>query len=86
LAQRRPQAISHKEEASVTVTASPRQRTAAEKLTVKEILAELKIERSTWNDWRAKRTAPRCIKLPNGQLRVRRDVLDQWIEDREESA
>lgn len=69
----------------MTTVAIPRQRKSDEKLTLAEVLAELKVPRSTWNDWRAKKTAPRCIKLPNGQLRVRRTVLDQWIEDREEN-
>jgi len=53
-------------------------------LTLAEVLMKLKVSRSTWNDWRAKNRAPRCTKLPNGTLRVRRSVLDQWLEDQEE--
>jgi hypothetical protein len=30
--------------------------------------------------------APRCIKLPNGDLRVRRIELERWLDDREEAA
>ncbi|KOU25758.1 excisionase, partial [Streptomyces sp. WM6368] len=33
---------------------------------------ELGVSRSPFYDWRQKRRAPRCIKLPNGDLRVRR--------------
>lgn len=29
---------------------------------------------------------PRCIKLPNGDLRVRRGDLDNWLDDREDGA
>lgn len=30
------------------------------------------------------RLAPACIRLPNGELRVRRDVLNDWLEERAE--
>jgi predicted DNA-binding transcriptional regulator AlpA len=39
------------------------------KLTLVEVCAELHISRSTFYDWRAKGKAPRCIKLPNGEIR-----------------
>jgi excisionase family DNA binding protein len=48
-------------------------------LTINEICAELGVARSTFYDWRAKGRAPRCIKLPNGELRVRRSELDRWL-------
>jgi predicted DNA-binding transcriptional regulator AlpA len=58
---------------------------AAELLTVCQVLEELGgISRRTFYRWRELRTAPRCIRLPNGQLRVRRDVLNAWLEDRGE--
>jgi hypothetical protein len=38
-----------------------------EKLTIADVCAELKISRSTFYDWRAKRRGPRCITLPNGK-------------------
>ena len=41
-----------------------------EKLTLAEVCAELKITRSTFYDWRAKGRAPRCSKLPNGEVRI----------------
>lgn len=50
-----------------------------EKLTVSELCAELKVSRSTFYDWRQKRCGPRCIRLPNGGLRVRRRDLDAWL-------
>jgi excisionase family DNA binding protein len=50
------------------------------KLTLAEVCAELGIERSTFYDWRAKNRAPRCLKLPNGQLRIRRSDLDDWLD------
>jgi predicted DNA-binding transcriptional regulator AlpA len=48
-------------------------------LTVDDVCAELGIARSTFDDWRAKGRAPRCIKLPNGKLRIRRDDLEFWL-------
>ncbi|MFF4198261.1 helix-turn-helix transcriptional regulator [Nonomuraea sp. NPDC001831] len=55
-------------------------------LTVPEICAELQISRSTFYDWRQKGRAPRCIKLPNGDLRIRRTDLDTWLNAREDAA
>jgi excisionase family DNA binding protein len=54
-----------------------------EKLTVTELCAELKVSRSTFYDWRQKRRGPRCIRLPNGGLRVRRCDLDAWLATQE---
>jgi predicted DNA-binding transcriptional regulator AlpA len=54
-------------------------------LTVGEFCAELGIARSTFNDWRAKGTGPRCIKIPNGELRIRRTEVDRWLKAREEA-
>ncbi|MCX5263574.1 AlpA family transcriptional regulator [Streptomyces sp. NBC_00199] len=55
-------------------------------LTLAEVCEELGVSRSTFYDWRAKRRAPRCIKLPNGVLRIRRSDLDHWLDDREDAA
>ena len=52
-----------------------------ENLTVAEVCAELKVARSTFYDWRAKRRSPRCLRLPNGDLRIRRSDLDAWLKD-----
>ncbi|MEU0570859.1 helix-turn-helix domain-containing protein [Nonomuraea sp. NPDC005983] len=57
-----------------------------EKLTVSEVCAELKIARSTFYDWRAKKLAPRCITLANRELRIRRSELDRWLNEREDAA
>lgn len=55
-------------------------------LSVDEVCAELNIARSTWNDWRAKRKAPKCVTLPNRSLRVRRSELDRWLSECEDAA
>ena len=54
-----------------------------EKLTVRELCAELKVSRSTFYEWRQKGVGPRCIRLPNGGLRIRRRDLDEWLGARE---
>src|SRR5581483_9641983 len=64
----------------------PASRGLNEKLTIAEVCAELKISRSTFYDWRAKRRAPRCITLPNGSLRIRRADLDRWLGAHEDVA
>ncbi|WP_434971452.1 helix-turn-helix transcriptional regulator [Micromonospora peucetia] len=38
-----------------------------ELLTVPEVLAELRVPRSTWFYWRQTGKGPRVIKLPNGR-------------------
>jgi predicted DNA-binding transcriptional regulator AlpA len=53
-------------------------------LTLAEVLAELKVARSTFDTWRVLGIAPQCIKYPNGQLRVRRSALDAWLAARVE--
>jgi excisionase family DNA binding protein len=53
-------------------------------LTVAELCDELSVARSTFYDWRAKGHAPRCVRLPNGELRIRRSDLDTWLDSRGE--
>jgi predicted DNA-binding transcriptional regulator AlpA len=55
-------------------------------LTIAEVLAELQVARSTFDTWRSLGSAPECIKLPNGQIRVRRSALDTWLTSRAELA
>lgn len=55
-------------------------------LTVIDFCAEIGVARSTFYEWRAKGTAPRSIKLPNGEIRIRRSDADAWLNDLEESA
>jgi predicted DNA-binding transcriptional regulator AlpA len=57
-----------------------------DKLTVAEVCDDLQIAQSTFYEWRTKGTGPRCIKLPNGQLRVRRTDLESWLDTREDAA
>jgi predicted DNA-binding transcriptional regulator AlpA len=56
------------------------------RLTVAQVCDDLGISRSTFYEWRAKGTGPRCIKLPNGEIRVRRVELERWLDSREEAA
>ena len=51
----------------------------AEQLTVEQLCAELQVARSTFYQWRQVGKAPRCIRLPNGAIRVRRSDLDVWL-------
>ncbi|GAA4294251.1 helix-turn-helix transcriptional regulator [Actinomadura luteofluorescens] len=55
-------------------------------LTLAEVLDELRVSRSTFDTWRTLGTAPKCIKLPNGRIRVHRDDLDAWLSTRTEVA
>jgi predicted DNA-binding transcriptional regulator AlpA len=49
-------------------------------LRLDDVLADLGVARSTFHDWRAKGRAPRCMKLPNGELRIRRCDYERWLE------
>jgi predicted DNA-binding transcriptional regulator AlpA len=55
-------------------------------LTIPELIIELKVSRSTFYYWRQTGKAPRCLKLPNGEIRVRRVDLDTWLDSLEEVA
>lgn len=54
-------------------------RTSGRHMTITDVCEELGISRSTFYDWRKKRTAPPCLRLPNGDLRVRRTDFDDWL-------
>jgi predicted DNA-binding transcriptional regulator AlpA len=60
--------------------------TARQHLTIANLCEELDIARSTFYEWRAKKRAPRCIKLPNGEIRIRRADLESWLNTCEEAA
>lgn len=60
--------------------------TPRRQLTIVEVCDELSISRRTFYEWRAKKRAPRCIKLPNGEIRIRRMDLDNWLDTCEEAA
>ncbi|NUT35256.1 MAG: helix-turn-helix domain-containing protein [Hamadaea sp.] len=66
-----------------TATTAPTRR---DLMTLPEVLAEIGVTRSTFYDWRAKRKAPRCHRLPNGELRVHRAELDRWLRSLEDAA
>ncbi|MFJ8811652.1 helix-turn-helix transcriptional regulator [Amycolatopsis thermoflava] len=55
-------------------------------LTIAALCEELEISRRTFYEWRRKNRAPRCIKLPNGDIRIRREDLDDWLNSLEEAA
>ncbi|WP_055480478.1 helix-turn-helix domain-containing protein [Sphaerimonospora mesophila] len=56
-------------------------------LTVPEVLAELGgVSRRTFYRWRELGHAPKCIKLPNGEIRVWRSDLSAWLDSLREAA
>jgi predicted DNA-binding transcriptional regulator AlpA len=66
----------------------PGQRTVRDGLlTVDQVLAELGgVSRRTFYRWREIGHAPKCLKLPNGELRVWRSDLLTWLRTRREGA
>jgi excisionase family DNA binding protein len=59
---------------------------ARARLTVQDVCAELGISRSTFYEWRAKGRGPRCIRLPNGEIRIRREAFERWLDSLESAA
>ena len=55
-------------------------------LSMKEVLEDLGVPRSTMNDWRARGQGPRFVKLPGGQLRLSRVEYEAWCADLQEAA
>jgi predicted DNA-binding transcriptional regulator AlpA len=56
-------------------------------LTVPEVLEILRnVSRRTFYRWRELGIAPACIRLPNGELRISRQDLRIWLEQRREEA
>jgi predicted DNA-binding transcriptional regulator AlpA len=50
-----------------------------ELLTIPEVIAELRVPRSTFYRWRQIGMGPPSIKLPNGQVRIRQSALRAWL-------
>ncbi|MEU6216695.1 helix-turn-helix domain-containing protein [Streptomyces sp. NPDC047022] len=48
-------------------------------LKLPEVLEEIDMSRAAFYRMRARGLAPRLVKLPNGHLRVRRNDLDDWL-------
>ncbi|MEU6275794.1 MULTISPECIES: helix-turn-helix transcriptional regulator [Streptomyces] len=61
-------------------------RVADEKMTIKEVIADLKVPSSTFYRWRQLGKGPRAIKLPNGDVRIRRSEYERWLAEREDAA
>ncbi|WP_406326146.1 helix-turn-helix transcriptional regulator [Streptomyces niveus] len=43
------------------------------------------MSRAAFYRMRSRGQAPKCIRLPNGQLRFRRSDLEAWLSDHEEA-
>lgn len=55
-------------------------------LTISEVIAVLRVPRSTFYRWRQLGRGPRSIKLPNGDVRIRQSDLEHWLCDLEDHA
>nr|WP_237330701.1 helix-turn-helix domain-containing protein [Streptomyces sp. BA2] len=44
-----------------------------------EALDEIGLSRAAFYRMRARGYAPKCLKLPNGHIRIRRSDLDAWF-------
>ncbi|MFJ4552758.1 helix-turn-helix transcriptional regulator [Streptomyces sp. NPDC088817] len=59
---------------------------APKMLKLPEVLEEIQMSRAAFYRMRARGNAPRLVKLPNGQIRVRRSDLDSWLNRYEDHA
>lgn len=50
-------------------------------MTFPDVLVELSVSRSTLDLWRAQGKAPEFVKLPNGEMRLRRADFDAWVNE-----
>jgi len=53
---------------------------ASEWMSQQDVLRELGISRSTLHKWRVEGRGPGFRKLPNGELRIRRSDLNEWVD------
>jgi excisionase family DNA binding protein len=56
-----------------------------ELMTIEEVIAELRVPRSTFYRWRQTGIAPRVVKLPSGAVRIRRTALNEWLRGLEDT-
>ena len=57
-------------------------RSATDLMTVRQVLAELNgVSRDTFYRWRQLGVAPPAIRLPNGELRIKRTDFLRWLDD-----
>ncbi|GAA2103715.1 helix-turn-helix domain-containing protein [Kitasatospora saccharophila] len=54
-----------------------------QRLTLSEVLDEIGLSRAAFYRMRARGKAPKCAKLPNGQIRITREALDDWWAEQE---
>jgi predicted DNA-binding transcriptional regulator AlpA len=54
-------------------------------LSVAEVIDHLSISRATFYRWRSIGRGPRSLRLPNGEIRIWRSVLEQWLRALEEA-
>ena len=59
---------------------------ARARLSIADVCEDLSVSRSTFYEWRAKGRGPRCIKLPNGDIRINRAEYERWLATLEEAA
>jgi predicted DNA-binding transcriptional regulator AlpA len=52
---------------------------------IAEFCDELGVARTTFDDWRAKHRGPKCVRLPNGSLRIKRTDFETWINSLEDA-
>ncbi|WP_405663927.1 helix-turn-helix transcriptional regulator [Streptomyces sp. NBC_00079] len=62
----------------MAVTTSPK--SGKQTLKLVEALDEIGVSRAAFYRMRARGQAPRHLKLPNGQIRIRRADLDAWFD------
>lgn len=67
----------------MTTSTRRRRSPADEWLSLTEVLDEIGITRATYYRWRNRGYGPEVRRLPNGHLRVRRSVLDAFLDDLE---
>ena len=59
---------------------------ARTRLSIADVCEDLSVSRSTFYEWRTKGRGPRCIKLPNGDIRINRAEYERWLATLEEAA